>query len=94
MYEVIVKNAKTGVIENMFTTSLATMFVSVDTDDGRSGVACLNVGHGDLEEITKHFLGLFNGLKALRDEDQVIRLAMEFVNDHADDFVIKTEKMN
>ena len=93
MYEVTIKNKETGEIENTFETYLATLFCTINTSDERTGVACVHIGRVYLEELTKHFLGVFQGLKTLKEEDPLIDLAMSFVEDCADKFDMKTENM-
>lgn len=93
MYEITIKNTETGKVAMNVTASILTVFASITADDGREGVATMAFGADyELEEITQHYLGVFKGLKSLREESPSIRFAMDFVDEFGNEFDGKAEK--
>ena len=93
MYEITIKNTETGKVAMNVAASILTVFASITADDGREGVATMVYGaDGELDEVTKHYLGVFKGLKSLREESLSIRFAMDFVDEFGNKFDGKAEK--
>lgn len=93
MYEITIKNTETGKVAMNVAASILAVFASITADDGREGVATMVYGKDrELDEIAQHYLGVFQGLKTLKDESPAIHFAMDFVDKYGDKFDVKAEK--